>query len=108
MEDEEGLVIGEVVVVASGLERLDKVVVTCFLSELVSEFEEGEEGNIEVSGMGCVLECRDSSQCWECVGSVVVTRDREASPDTCVSQRQFPNLVDEEVESGVDVIVIPF
>ena len=58
--------------------------------------------------MDCALECGDSSRCRECVGCVVVTRDWEASPDTCVSQRQFPDLVDEEVKSGVDVIVVPF
>ena len=94
--------------VASGLERLDEVIVTRFLSELMSEFEEREEGNVKVSGMGCALEYRDSDQCRECVSCVVVIRDWEVSPDTCVSQCQFPNLIDEEVESGVDVIIVPF
>ena len=98
----------EVIVVSSGLECLDKVFVTCFLSELVGEFEEGEKGSIEVSGVGCALESRDSNRCRECVGCVVVARDQEASPDTCVSQCQFPDLVDEEVKTGVNIIIIPF
>ena len=108
MENEEGLVVCEVIVVASGLEHLDKVIVMCFLSELVSKFEKREEGNVKVSGMGCALECRDSDWCRECVGCVVIIRDQEVSLDTCVSQCQFPDLVDEEIESGVDVIAIPF
>ena len=58
--------------------------------------------------MGCSLKCGDNNRCRECVGCIVITRDWEASPDTYMSQRQFPNLVDEEVELGVDVIVIPF
>ena len=37
-ENEERLVVSEVIVVASGLERLDKVFVMHFLSELMGEF----------------------------------------------------------------------
>ena len=65
----------EVIVVALGLECLDKLFVMHFLSKLMSEFKEGEEGSIKVSGMGCALECGDSNQCRECVGCAVITRD---------------------------------
>ena len=40
-EYKEGFVVGEVVVVTSGLECLDKVFVTRLLFELMGEFEEG-------------------------------------------------------------------
>ena len=40
-EYEEGFVVHEVVMVASGLECLDKLFVMCLLFELMSKFEEG-------------------------------------------------------------------
>ena len=56
--------------------------------------------------MGCTLECGNSKQCGEGVSCVVITRDWEVSPDTCVSQCQFPNLVEKEVELGVNLIIV--